>query len=71
MRGFMKRRIAILLCAALPLCGCRTWDVRAFGQPLQAQEPHGAGGFDLTLEEQLGIVLVLAVGIAGIVAATR
>ena len=65
----MKRRIAILICAILPSAGCHSWDVRAFGQPVAAPEPSGSGGFDLTLEEQLGIVLIIALAVAGIAAA--
>ena len=58
----MKRRIAILLVALLPAAGCQTWNVRAFGTDINAVEPQG---FELTLEEQLGIALLIGVAVAG------
>jgi len=60
----MKRRIAILLVALLPAVGCQSWNVRAFGTNINAMEPQG---FELTLEEQLGIALLIAVAVGGIV----
>ena len=61
--GFMKRRIAILLVALLPATGCRSWNVRAFGTDINAVEPQG---YQLSLEEQLGIALLIGVAAAGI-----
>ncbi|MHC4960310.1 MAG: hypothetical protein ACYTGN_18320 [Planctomycetota bacterium] len=66
-----KRRLAILALAALTCTGCQTFDVSAFGQPLNAKSPKW-DGIELSTEEKLGVALIVGLAVGGIVyAATR
>ncbi len=56
----MKRLLLLLLLVA----GCRTWDVRAFGVPLAGKERYMTASSDLTSEEKIGVIVILAVAIA-------
>jgi hypothetical protein len=61
----MKRLLVLLLLAA----GCRTWDVNAFGVPLGEEPRHiQASSDDLSSEEKLGVILILAVAVGAGVA---
>jgi hypothetical protein len=59
------RRVLLLLLLAT---GCRTWEVRAFGVPLREEPRRVSASTDLTTEETLGVILILAVAIGGSVA---
>jgi hypothetical protein len=56
----MKRLLLLLLLVA----GCRTWDVRAFGVPLDGKERYMTASSELTSEEKIGVIVILAVAIA-------
>ncbi|MCK6460789.1 MAG: hypothetical protein L6Q95_12965 [Planctomycetes bacterium] len=61
----MKRLLVLLLLAT----GCRTWDVNAFGVPLGEEPPrHVQASSDLSGEEKLGVILILAVAVGAGVA---
>jgi hypothetical protein len=62
----MKRRLALLALAILPCTGCRTFDIHAFGQPLNATTPEWEG-IELTTEEKLGVALIVGLAVGGIV----
>jgi len=56
----MKRLLLLLLLVA----GCRTWDVRAFGVPVDGKERYMTASSELTSEEKIGVIVILAVAIA-------
>jgi len=61
----MKRLLVLLLLVA----GCRTWEVNAFGVPLGEQPRYiQASSDDLSSEEKLGVILILAVAVGAGVA---
>jgi hypothetical protein len=59
------RRLFLLL---LLLSGCRTWEVRAFGVPLGEEPRYVTADTDLTGEEKVGVIVVLAAAVAASVA---
>ena len=62
----MKRFLVLLLLVA----GCRTWDVNAFGVPVGGDtEPQMvSANMELTSEEKVGVIVVLAVAVGATVA---
>lgn len=60
----MKRFLLLLALAS----GCKTWDVRAFGVPVDGKERYVSASSDLTGEEKVGVIIILAVAIGGAVA---
>jgi hypothetical protein len=58
----MKRLVTLLLCA-VPLAGCRTWDVRAFGVPLSTERRHLMAAGD-SQQLPLGTQIAIGAGIA-------
>jgi hypothetical protein len=61
----MKRLLLLLLLAT----GCRTWEVNAFGVPLNGEPPrHVQASSDLSTEEKLGVILIVGIAVAGAVA---
>jgi len=63
----MKRLLLLLLLVT----GCRTWEVNAFGVPIGEQPRYvTASSSDLSGEEKVGVIVILAVAIgAGIAVA--
>jgi len=61
----MLRRLTLLLLLALPVGGCRSFETRVFGVPLQASEPSS-----LTTEEKAGTLLIVGIAVAAAVAGT-
>ena len=62
------RRLLLLLALA---AGCKGWNVNAFGVPIDGKErpePKVAANFELTSEEKVGVIVVLAVAIGVTVA---
>jgi hypothetical protein len=58
-----------LLLLVLLVTGCRTWEVNAFGVPLREEPPrHVQANSDLSTEEKLGVILILAVAVGAGVA---
>jgi len=57
----MKRLLLLFLLVA----GCHSWDVRAFGVPV-GKEPRYvvASSDDLTTEEKLGVIMIVAIAVA-------
>ncbi len=60
----MRRTLLLLLLVT----GCRTWDVNAFGVPLGEEPRHVQASSDLSGEEKLGVILILAVAVGAGVA---
>ncbi|MEM8882975.1 MAG: hypothetical protein AAGD14_02810 [Planctomycetota bacterium] len=68
------RALCLVLCLFLALTpGCATWNVNAFGIPLQASDKYqtsstsssGSGG-TLSKEEKVGVIVILGLAAAGI-----
>ena len=59
------RRFLLLLAL---VSGCKTWDTRAFGVPLDGKERYMAASSELSSEEKVGVIIILVVAIGGAIA---
>jgi hypothetical protein len=56
----MVKRLLLLLAL---FSGCKTWNVNAFGVPLDGKERYVSAAAELSSEEKVGVIVVLAVAI--------
>ena len=77
----MTRGIAVLLCALMLISGCHSWNLKLFEVPVRSSEynatltpvdiskPVVASDFnDLSRDEKVGVIVVVTVAIAAMVA---